>query len=268
MRYIYSILISFLCIAAHAQPVASFSVSRNKVCSGTKVVLNNTSTGATTYSWYVNDLFFSNNIHDSVILVEPCYDLQPIRLIAFNNALADTHTLVVEVFDTCAMHLHGDYTNCVGDTIRKNAHPDAISHVWNIDPPHTLLSGCDTCDSISFVLAVIGTTVNLQSTYEGGCSQPVSYHYFMCNPLTEVGIAHAIADKVKIYPNPADGYLTIENATNEKINSITLYSSYGTIVGKYETTVSTVHIAHLAPGIYFIKLELPDGVVTKKIIKR
>ena len=268
MRHLFCTLILLSGITAFAQPDASFTIDRNKVCSGTKVSFTNTSTGADSYSWYVNNVFYSNNLHDSAILTEPCYDLQPIMLVAFSTTGADTMTKVVEVFDTCAMHLYGDYTNCVGDTIRKNVHPAAISQLWTITPPHTLIAGCDTCDSIAFVLAVLGTTVDLYSTYEGGCSQPVTFHYPFCNPLTGTGISTLTDEQIKIFPNPATEYISIDAPANEQIRRVQLYNSLGALVSKQEGAARKMNISQLPPGMYFIKVDLTGQVIIQKVQKQ
>lgn len=269
MRNLYFLLISLISFPAFTQPVASFDLSRQKVCSGKTVVFNNTSIGAGSYSWYVNNTFHSNNTHDSITLFEPCYDLVPVLLIASSTLGSDTLTKFIEVFDSCFLHLTGEYANCVGDTIRKMAHVESVANNWNIDPPHSLLAGCFTCDSVVFILTVLGTTVDLQSTYDGGCMQEVSYHYGACIPIVNTGIQEASAGNIKIYPNPFTDQLSIENGTGDKINSFSLYDTRGTLI-KHETNVgkNIPRLGDIPPGLYFLRLELPREIVVTKILKQ
>ena len=69
------------CYTSQAQPVAAFAPGRHKVCSGSTVTLTNQSTGSHAYKWFINEVFYSSSVNDSVVLFEPCYDLQSIKLV-------------------------------------------------------------------------------------------------------------------------------------------------------------------------------------------
>ena len=93
----------------------------------------------------------------------------------------------------------------------------------------------------------------------------------------EVGIETIEPDVVKIYPNPTDGQLKIEN---EKLNieNVEIYDvmgrkaplnppeggrlpSFGGVGGGFD-------ISHLPSGIYFIRIQTETGTVTRKIVKK
>lgn len=193
------------CYTSQAQPVAAFAPGRHKVCSGSTVTLTNQSTGSHAYKWFINEVFYSSSVNDSVVLYEPCYDLQSIKLVATDTltGLSDSATVIVEVFDTCYLHLKIEKTNCIGDTVLHKAHREAIATSWSINPAVNLLSGCDTCDSVQFVLSVIPTKVELHSIYEGNCSQKTTCHYAWCNPfVNDIPVVNRI-NNIMIYPNPA-----------------------------------------------------------------
>jgi hypothetical protein len=86
LKYAFLALFYFIGLYCSAQPIASFTTSRTKVCSGTKVYLNNTSTGATQYQWFIKDTLYSSNANDSIVMQEGCYALQSIKLIAYNTS--------------------------------------------------------------------------------------------------------------------------------------------------------------------------------------
>lgn len=70
---------------------------------------------------------------------------------------------------------------------------------------------------------------------------------------------------VEIYPNPTSDVLNINSLS--PINSIEFYS----VLGKkaFETTQShSIDISMLNPGIYFVKLQSGNQMITRKIIKK
>jgi hypothetical protein len=272
MRSIFLITAGALLTAGPllAQPVASFSLSRTKVCDGSMVLLSNGSTGANSFKWFVEDTLYSVSMNDSVAMQVDNWDLQSVRLVAANTitGLSDTLTKLVEVFGAAAMHLTGDFTNCIGDTISLQAHPEAIAQDWTITPPHQLIAGCDTCSSVRFVLHTIGTTVDLSSTYDGGCAQLVSFHYMMCNPVTTSAAGPAL-QHAKLYPNPVTDDLYIDAGPGLRLNSISICSAAGIVV--YSVSGKDIRIADLSSlpcGLYFVKLHFQEGVITERIVKQ
>lgn len=257
------------CYTVDAQPVAAFTPGRHKVCSGGTVTLTNQSTGSQAYKWFINDVFYSAAVNDSVVLYEPCYDLQSIKLVAIdtNNSLSDTVTTVVEVFDTCYMHYNIEMTNCIGDTILRKSNREAIAASWNINPPVNLLSGCDTCDSVQFILLVIPTRVELHSVYKGGCSQRTTYHYDWCNPFVN-SIPRAVTkNSVEIYPNPVSGILYLRGVeTGATIELIDILGRNCTMASPYPPKGETrlVDVSGLVPGVYVVKV---NGAVAGRVVK-
>ena len=252
-----------------AQPVALFTPGRYKVCSGSNVTLINNSTGSNAYQWIVNNAFYSGNFNDSVTLYEPCYSLQSVQLIATNtiSGLSDTMTRILEVFDTCAPHYTGDFTNCIGDTILLKANTESISNHWDIQPATPLIAGCNTCDSVMFVLMTMGTTVDLHSVYEGDCSQNTSFHYGWCNPFV-TAIPENNPGKFEVYPNPVSDKLVIQNNTSKKLTGIELLNEQGVLMRKSEGEIKSIDLSSLPGGLYFLILKDAEGMGVKKIIKQ
>jgi len=76
--------------------------------------------------------------------------------------------------------------------------------------------------------------------------------------------------KIKIYPNPSNGIINIEN--NEHIKDISIFSMTGQLVNsiKYEQNNSkliNMDISQLDKGIYFLSIQTETSIFTKKIIK-
>ena len=99
--------------------------------------------------------------------------------------------------------------------------------------------------------------------YRGGCSGEATAQ--IC-----VGIdaqPSTLDSQLKVYPNPTQG---IVNIVCPEARQISLTNAMGQVV--YQIPVSTnsaqFSIQNFPDGVYFLKVETPDGVAVKKIIKR
>ena len=71
---------------------------------------------------------------------------------------------------------------------------------------------------------------------------------------------------VRIYPNPTSGVLNLEA---EGLQKVELYDAVGRMVLMSQTNNSTsINLSSLAPGIYTIRLTLPQGVVVRKVVHK
>jgi hypothetical protein len=77
----------------------------------------------------------------------------------------------------------------------------------------------------------------------------------------------SIAEKVKIYPNPAQNFISVE--LPENTTSLVFINSMGQIVKKVkpETNREKINVSAFAPGIYFMQIEKSSGVETVKFVK-
>jgi len=96
------------------------------------------------------------------------------------------------------------------------------------------------------------------------------------NPLwaSECDLISAIIDSksgnnLKVFPNPADNYITISNPSNIKIKKIELINFSGRIVQLWnatECTGNTLNIQYISPGVYLLKVETDAGIKTEKLV--
>jgi hypothetical protein len=79
----------------------------------------------------------------------------------------------------------------------------------------------------------------------------------------------AIEKRITVYPNPATDILNINlgntNLENE-VQNISVYNIKGSIISKTSKFVPTLDIKKLSTGTYFVKIQFPQSVVTKKIV--
>jgi|GEM_PF-1818496 len=75
------------------------------------------------------------------------------------------------------------------------------------------------------------------------------------------------ADNLKIYPNPVKDYLRF-TIYDLRINKIEILDLAGkTIVNLKSSIVNQINVANLPSGVYFLKIQTDNGVVTKKFVK-
>jgi agmatine/peptidylarginine deiminase len=75
--------------------------------------------------------------------------------------------------------------------------------------------------------------------------------------------------ELKIYPNPTDGQLIIENG-ELTIENVEIFDMMGKNVSRLTSHIShpiSIDISHLPSGIYFLRIQTENGVVMKKVIK-
>lgn len=70
-----------------------------------------------------------------------------------------------------------------------------------------------------------------------------------------------------IFPNPVKDCFYIEGVNNLRIENIKIYDILGHLIYKKIYKSNPINISHLNDGIFFIRIETNQGVLTKEIIK-
>ena len=94
--------------------------------------------------------------------------------------------------------------------------------------------------------------------------------------LTDSGIHHSLqteshfnTEHIAVFPNPSTGMLTIETPpTSESVWTMTLTNSAGQTLMEQslEQSQQTIDASHLPKGVYFMRLQSEQGVVTKRVV--
>jgi hypothetical protein len=90
-----------------------------------------------------------------------------------------------------------------------------------------------------------------------------------CGVIATTGIEDlSLNNSVKIYPNPADKNLTI--AMETPFQTIEVSNILGEVVYSAQINVNELQldVAAYCTGVYFVKLQGKEGVVTKKFVKK
>lgn len=74
-----------------------------------------------------------------------------------------------------------------------------------------------------------------------------------------------LEDSVKLFPNPANKAINLE--TDKKINDIEIYNSLGQWIKKVNPNAKSINVENLPKGIYYLKININQSVLVKKLIK-
>lgn len=88
---------------------------------------------------------------------------------------------------------------------------------------------------------------------------------------TSIGEINPDAESFRVYPNPANNYLTIESDNDTELNSIGIFNMSGTEIINSNINPGkqyNLNIQSLSPGIYILKINSSKGIFIKKIVKQ
>lgn len=89
--------------------------------------------------------------------------------------------------------------------------------------------------------------------------------------LVVTGLEPAWSDALSVYPNPAQALLTVELPNTDIIESLTLSTLTGTNVlqpaVRTRQHTATLDVGHLPKGLYFLRIQTPNGTIHRKIMK-
>lgn len=70
-----------------------------------------------------------------------------------------------------------------------------------------------------------------------------------------------------VFPNPVRDIVNVANLQNLEITSISILDINGRVVKQSNSDVTSLQIGDLNSGVYFLKINTPEGIGTSKIIK-
>ncbi|WP_417290318.1 chondroitinase-B domain-containing protein [Corallibacter sp.] len=78
-------------------------------------------------------------------------------------------------------------------------------------------------------------------------------------------IQNEFTSNIKLFPNPASQYFTIQSE-EKQIESIHIYAISGKMVKDVKDFSSTIDVSDLANGLYLVKIKTPEALETHKLI--
>lgn len=83
-----------------------------------------------------------------------------------------------------------------------------------------------------------------------------------------LGVNENIVNKFSIYPNPTNDIVTISKNNSLEISAVSITDINGRVVKEIVSNeISTINVADLNAGVYFLKVTTAEGVGTTKLIK-
>ena len=79
------------------------------------------------------------------------------------------------------------------------------------------------------------------------------------------GLDKFTLNSVKMYPNPANGFVIFSSASNAVLE-VAIYDMLGKRVLHYPRVQSQINISSLQPGMYFVNMMQGTNVTTKKLV--
>lgn len=75
-----------------------------------------------------------------------------------------------------------------------------------------------------------------------------------------------IEKKITVYPNPTNTFLFIDSV--EEIKSVTLFDIFGRLIENKKTAAPSIDLTGKNSGIYFLKIQTENSIITEKISKQ
>lgn len=101
-----------------------------------------------------------------------------------------------------------------------------------------------------------------------GCNASASVFILVENCVVGIEQTSINSQVLSVFPNPNNGTFKIITPNNS-LKNIAVYDLVGQVVFVQETNeeIVPVNISDVAPGVYFVSMQIGDDIITKKIIK-
>lgn len=113
------------------------------------------------------------------------------------------------------------------------------------------------------------------SVYSGdclaGCMYQKSWYIEVsedCNTVTLLSSPRYDVSNLEVYPNPAGNQLYIKGIPHSHNVSATIFSIQGQVIKTIQNISNGLSLSDIAAGVYFVKLEIENQSIIKKIIKQ
>jgi hypothetical protein len=241
---------TLICETVICNVVASFDVSTSEVCDGELITFSSTGDGST-FEWYDEGTLFGST--ETVNYAPSGAGDHTIELIAIDGSCDDATEETVSV-----IALPNVTVSQSGSVL--TADEAGLTYQWvDCDDSYSEIPGAT---AQSFTASSNGSYAVIVN--DGTCSDTSD-----CYTVMDVGFDELNDELlVQLHPNPTDGILylnvaTTEGYTYQLINIVgeTILSSDGVKNGNVQ-----ISLDHLPAGQYFLKVNVVDKVMTKKVV--
>ena len=191
-----------------------------------------------------------------------------IRVLAFDECGESefSNALTVIIHEEPEVNLGEDQEVCIGMTVTLDAGNEGASYQWSTGETtqtiHVDTTGMDENNNL---------TISVQVTDQNDCSEvdEIVINFMDCSNISE----NAYLNSVEVYPNPSNGYFTLQLDANENQKAqIELINQNGELVYVEnvqfvkETNKFNLNANHLTNQLYYLRVVSDKDVVTKKVI--
>ncbi|MDP2161136.1 MAG: T9SS type A sorting domain-containing protein [Flavobacterium sp.] len=86
-----------------------------------------------------------------------------------------------------------------------------------------------------------------------------------------LSVSDVSTSSISMYPNPTNGIVTLDFMNPVYVNNITVYSVSGQLVHATKVNTAsetqTIDLQDIATGVYFVKIEMEQGTLVKRLVK-
>jgi hypothetical protein len=192
-----------------------------------------------------------------------------------NNECVASIDLMMRNTNNFDFHLRIGFTGADGSqAVLTNAVIFPANTNWQVisleildDSFYTILIGTSTFEEIKADTFEIRIFHNPILSYEGAVTTG-SLEIDSINTTVLLATPEQSLEKIRIYPNPASDYITLNIPFNDSGTAI-FYNVLGQEVMTQELTSinSKIDISELHSGIYMLTIKTKQGSITKKLIK-
>jgi len=103
----------------------------------------------------------------------------------------------------------------------------------------------------------------------GNYSTPYVTSFTTLEEQDTVGIADYLDQMITIYPNPTDAKIMIQN-NHSLVQDVEVYDAFGKTLFtlKVNDNTAVIDMTGYAAGLYFARISTPEGILTKRFIKK
>jgi len=178
---------------------------------------------------------------------------------------------VIEIIDLPTKAIAGIYLQLTGTVIPHNATYKDIA--WKVKDAGT--TGATIGIGSSRLYTTAPGTVMVTATVKDGSAIGRDYIQDFCVEVEPLSIDEPLLTALQVYPNPTTGELQV-TSYELQVTGVEVFDVYGRNLTPFPSPIwrgvsegrGVVNIAHLNPGIYFIKITTEQGEVVKKVLKQ
>ncbi len=125
-------------------------------------------------------------------------------------------------------------------------------------------------DNLHYILLNIAMGGNLGGEIPSNFTQDVmEIDYVRVYEQSNLGLGNSMADRIKLYPNPARHFVSLELENPTSIKALSVVDISGKLVFSqtpFNNHKPTLDVSGLTPGIYLVKIETSSNSFVKRLI--